>query len=96
MVGADTLLTIHRWLCDIMTNSQPFGGMSILCVGDLLQLPPVAQRPVFSEPSDEMAAIYGSLWQTLFKIVELTEVQRQKGDQTFADLLNRMRVGNHT
>ena len=96
MVGADTLLTIHRRLCDIMSNSSPFGGMSIICVGDLLQLPPVGQRAVFSDPSDEMAAIYGSLWKTHFKIIELTEVQRQKGDQSFADLLNRMRVGEHT
>ena len=96
MVGADTLLTIHRRLCDVMTNSQPFGGMSILCVGDLLQLPPVAQRPVFSDPSDEMAAIYGSLWKNHFQILELTEIQRQKEDQTFADLLNRMRIGEHT
>ena len=80
MVGADTLLTIHRRLCDIMNTTKPFGGMSILAVGDLLQLPPVAQRPVFAEPSDEMSSIYGSLWQTHFKIVQLTEIQRQKDD----------------
>jgi ATP-dependent exoDNAse (exonuclease V) alpha subunit len=47
--------------------------MSIICVGDLLQLPPVGQRAVFSDPSDEMASIYGSLWKTYFKIIELTE-----------------------
>jgi len=32
--------------------------MSIICVGDLLQLPPVGQQAVFSDPSDEMASIY--------------------------------------
>ena len=36
MVGADTLLTIHRRLCDIMSNTLPFGGISILADGDLL------------------------------------------------------------
>lgn len=72
MVGADTLLTIHRRLCDIMSNTQPFGGISILAVGDLLQLPAVAQKPIFAKPSDEMSAIYGSLWQTHFQILELT------------------------
>ena len=61
MVGSDTLLTIHRRLCDIMSNTLLFGGISILAVGDLLQLPAVAQKPVFAEPSDEMSAIYGSL-----------------------------------
>lgn len=71
MVGSDILLTVHRRLCDIFGNEEPFGGVSVLAVGDLLQLPPVAQKPVFSLPTDEMAAIYGSLWQHHFHIVEL-------------------------
>lgn len=95
MVGSDMLLTVHRRLCDVMGNYQPFGGISVLAVGDLLQLPPVAQKAVFSCPSDEMAAIYGPLWQH-FQIMELKEIQRQKNDTTFALLLNRVRDGTHT
>ena len=49
MVGCDMLLTIHRRLCDIMGNEEPFGGISVLAVGDLLQLPPVGQFPVFDQ-----------------------------------------------
>ena len=96
MVGSDMLLTMHRRLTDIMGNDDPFGGISVLAVGDLLQLPAVAQKPVFDNPSDEMAALYGSLWKRNFKIVELTEIQRQKDDMQFASLLNRVRVGQHT
>ena len=96
MVGADMLLIIHRRLCDIMTSDEPFGGISVLAVGDLLQLPPVAQRSVFALPSDEIAAVYGSLWQTHFRILELHEIQRQKEDQTFAAVLNRIRTGDQT
>ena len=96
MLSADMLLTIHRRLCDVMGNSEPFGSVSILAVGDLMQLPAVAQKPVYFPPSDEIAAIYGSLWTSLFKIVELTEIQRQKGDTKFADLLNRLRIGEQT
>ncbi|XP_060596137.1 uncharacterized protein LOC132750210 [Ruditapes philippinarum] len=96
MVGADMLLTIHRRLCDIMGNDKPFGGVSILAVGDLLQLPPVLKKSVYSVPSDKMAAIYGSLWTTYFQIIELTEIQRQKNDVVFAQLLNRVRIGEHT
>ena len=96
MVGPDTLLTIHRRLCDVMGNEEHFGGVSILAVGDLLQLPPVAQKPVFDVPNDEMAALFGSLWKNLFQIIELTEIQRQKNDHLFAALLNRVRVGDHT
>ena len=47
MIGADQLVTVHRRLCDIMeSDREPFGNVSILAVGDLLQLPPVAQSPI--------------------------------------------------
>ena len=84
MVGADMLLTIHRRLCDIMDSDEPFEGLSILAVGDMMQLPPVAQSPVYALPSDDLAALYGSLWGKHFKLVELQEVMRQKGDLLFA------------
>ena len=96
MVGADMLLTIHRRLCDVKGSSKPFGGVSIIAVGDLMQLPAVAQKPIYVFPSDEIAAVYGSLWTSLFKVIELTEIQRQKDDQQFAQLLNRVRIGNQT
>ena len=44
MLSADMLLTIHRRLCDVMGNSEPFGSVLILAVGDLMQLPAVAQK----------------------------------------------------
>ncbi|XP_033726656.1 ATP-dependent DNA helicase RRM3-like [Pecten maximus] len=90
------LLTVHRRLCDLMGSDEPFGGVSVLAVGDLLQLPHVAQKPVFSPPSDQLAAIYGSLWCNHFKIIELTESQRQKDDTQFANILNRVRTGSQT
>ncbi|XP_071480520.1 uncharacterized protein [Diadema antillarum] len=96
MVSADMLLTIHRRLCDVMGSNEPFGGVSILAVGDLMQLPAVAQRPIYMPPDDEIAAEYGSLWTSHFKVIELTEIQRQKDDQDFAHLLNRVRIGKQT
>ena len=41
MVGADVLYKIHRRLTDIFQNNQPFGGLSIMFVGDMLLLWPV-------------------------------------------------------
>ena len=54
MVGANMLLQIHKRLQQIkgVSNDVTFGGVSILAVGDLYQLPPVAQAPLFSTVSD--------------------------------------------
>ena len=95
MVGADLLYHIHRRLEEITENTDPdlrFGGVSILAVGDLYQLQPVAAKHVFGLPSDTYAKLHGSLWEENFKIIELTESMRQKGDQHFANLLMRVRT----
>ena len=43
-----------------------------------------------------MSAIFGSQWESQFKMVELTEKQRQIDDETFANLLNRVRIDQQT
>ena len=50
MVGADMLLEVHKRLQQIkgVPNDVMFGGVSVLAVGDLYQLPPVAQPMLFS------------------------------------------------
>ncbi len=42
------------------------------------------------------AALAPNIWKDYFTCFELTEVMRQKDDQTFCAILNRMREGNHT
>ena len=92
MVGADMLYFIHRRLQEITGNfDSPFGEVSILAVGDFYQLPPVMQSFIFKDPSNPYDCIYGSLWKKNFKLVELTEPMRQKGDVDFANLLLRVR-----
>lgn len=75
-----------------------FGGVSILAVGDLYQLPPVCQSPVFSTVSDSYAKLYrsGSLWVDEFQIIELDDIMRQRGDSEFCELLCRIRTADHT
>ena len=54
MVGADLLYRIHLRLSDVFQTkpqSVPFGGINVLLVGDLLQLPPVKGITVFSTPN---------------------------------------------
>ena len=100
MVGADMLLEIHKRLQQIkaVLPGVMFGGVSVLAVGDLYQLPPVGQSMLFSRVSDSYAQLYrsGSLWQDEFQMLELDEIVRQRGDSTFAELLCRVRTDSCT
>lgn len=60
--------------------------MSVLAFGDFYQLPPVKGKPLFINDC------YFDLWNDSFKLVNLTEIMRQKEDKQFAELLNRCRI----
>lgn len=78
----------------------PFGGVQIVLVGDLYQLPPVVLDPereyfttAYSSPYFFAAAAYEHVE---FPTVELTTIFRQDGDPTFAGILNAIRDGQAT
>ena len=100
MVGSNMLLEIHKRLQQLkgVTADVTFGGVSILAVGDLYQLPPVGQPLLFSVVGDSYAQLYrsGSLWVDEFKMLELSEIMRQRGDSAFAELLCRVRTATCT
>ena len=100
MVGSNMLLEIHRRLQQIkgVSDDAIFGGVSILAVGDLYQLPPVYQAPLFSTVSDCYAQLCGagSLWVDHFVMIELTKIMRQRGDSAFSELLCRVRTNSCT
>ena len=50
MVGADKFHQIDKRLQEIIISRDTFAGKAILFVGDILQLPPVQARPIFSKP----------------------------------------------
>ena len=75
---------------------KEFADLSVMAVTDLLQLPSVREKPIFSPFSDmdSMKHLLGlQLWH-LFKYAELTEVVRQN-DKLFIDLLNNAGIGNN-
>ena len=94
------LLEIHKRLQQIrgVADDVVFGGVSVLAVGDLYQLPPVGQPLLFSPVSDGYAQLYGSgfLWIDEFQMIELDEVMRQRGDRTFSEMLCRVRTNSFT
>ena len=100
MVGCNMLLEIHKRLQQIkgVSSDVMFGGISILAVGDLYQLPPVCQPPLFNVVSDSYASLYGSgsLWKDEFQMIELNEIMRQRGDNRFTELLCRVRTNQCT
>ncbi len=83
MVSEGLLDAIHTQLCHISGIEAPFGGFSIIVIGDFCQIKPV-NAPYCFEKS--------ILW-SLFEAVFLKENHRQSGDKSYTRLLNRARVG---
>ena len=97
MVGNGMLNILYHRLQEIKCNyHQPFGGVHIILVGDLFQLRPVGDSWIFADCKEGYASLATNLWKTHFLMFELTEIMRQKEDQTFAELLNRVREGKQT
>ena len=100
MVGACMLNFIHKRLQELMGNSQHFGGVNIICVGDLYQLRPVFDDFIFKQPRQNHHDSYGilatNLWQTHFQMYQLRTIMRQRDSLDFAEMLNRLREGQHT
>ena len=94
MVSNLQLLYIHLRLVEIFgcSDNIPFAGITVIAVGDFYQLPPVQQRTVYAEYTDAWLNLV-HLW-NLFKIAELHEIMRQRGDSDLIDLLNKVRTSS--
>jgi ATP-dependent exoDNAse (exonuclease V) alpha subunit len=100
MVRADLLDCVERFLrLNGPEADKPFGGIQMIFIGDLYQLPPViagAEKTVFrslyESPYFYSARAFGSLD---MELVELEKVYRQH-DQQFIDLLNSIRNNSIT
>jgi hypothetical protein len=98
MVRCDTMDAIDTILRSVRRkHNVPFGGVQLLCIGDLYQLPPVAKR-------DEMNILqefYSSefffdsvvIREQMPMLIELNKIYRQKED-SFVNLLNKVRTNN--
>ncbi len=98
MVRCDVMDAIDTILRHTRRNYHlPFGGVQLLCIGDLHQLPPVAQNQEWLILSEyyESPFFFDSLAikEQLPLLIELTKIYRQKED-SFVRLLNKVR-NNH-
>ena len=87
---------IDNRLKDVKGSPLPFGGVSIVAIGDLFQLQPVMDDYIFKDLSTEYGILAPNLWQELLKMFELHEIMRQREIKQFAEMLNRLRDGKHT
>ena len=94
MVRADLLDSVDDILRRIRRNSQPFGGVQLLMIGDLQQLSPVAREEEWSILKQHYDSPYffssHALKQSDYVTIELKKVYRQS-DEHFITLLNKIR-----
>lgn len=95
MVSSRTFTHFDLTLQEIYEHDKLFGGISVLTVGDLLQLQPVGEQPVFTKGSHGYEALTPSPWD-YFSLYKLNDIIRQKNDPEFANLLSRIRICKHT
>jgi len=94
MVRADLLDAIDDRLRQYRHNNKPFGGVQLLMVGDLYQLPPVVKEDEWQY----MKQVYASPFffeskafkQLSYISIELTHVYRQS-ESEFVEILNSIR-----
>ncbi|XP_011405549.1 PREDICTED: uncharacterized protein LOC100638306 [Amphimedon queenslandica] len=99
MVSSLNLTYIHMRMNDRFESDEWFGGKSVLFVGDILQLPPVHGEPVFEQVTAKtlkyrlgsMGAV--NIWRDAVTYDELTINERQKTDQKFSEILDKVRRG---
>ena len=98
MVSNLNLTYIHLRLEEIFGKQDWFGGINVLFVGDILQLPPVNGGPVFDRMTNKaVASILGcmtsiNIWQDTVIYDELVINERQK-DPVFISMLDEVRRG---
>jgi len=97
MLRAETLSMIDAVCREIKQNSEPFGGMQVILVGDFFQLPPIEKRNIeqkqesFLEEKQGRFAYESSVWKCLSPVVCYISEQHRQDDSLFLKLLLAIR-----
>ena len=93
MIKSDQLYQLHLRLCEIKQNDSVFGNLSLVLLGDLMQLKPIKGSYICQMPKyDKYRQVFEllPLWE-MFETIELEINHRQGDDRQYAELLNRLR-----
>lgn len=95
MLRPDTLDAIDFMLQTVRKSILPFGGVQVLFIGDLLQLPPVIREQEWGILHQHYSGKFFFNAQVLQKLppmyIELSHIFRQS-DSTFISILNHLRT----
>ncbi|MDO5759569.1 MAG: DEAD/DEAH box helicase, partial [Bacteroidota bacterium] len=99
MVRCDILDAMDTILKSFRRNKKPFGGVQLLMIGDLNQLPPITteQEEYMLKPYYDNFYFFSSraLLQSNYITISLQHIYRQL-DNNFIDILNHIRNNNVT
>ncbi|TXI87498.1 MAG: helicase [Crocinitomicaceae bacterium] len=94
MLRADLLDAIDWTLRNVRKTNSPFGGVQVLYIGDLLQLPPVVKQEEWNVLRNYYAGIFFFNAQVIREsppvYIELNKIYRQTDDK-FISILNNLR-----
>lgn len=98
MVRADLMEMIHKILSTSLKNNSPFGGLKMILVGDLFQLPPIVES---EETLKYLQREYGGIYffnshviqnnLSNMKFYELNKSERHKEDSVWENMLDMFR-----
>jgi hypothetical protein len=100
MVRSDYFEMMNKICQNARNDSRPFGGIQIILVGDMFQLPPVVEN---EETLKYLTNEYGGIYYfnshiiqnnlSHIKYCELTKSVRQQNDRDFEKMLDSIRTG---
>lgn len=104
MISCELFADVSSALSKAKGNTEPFGGINLVCVGDFAQLPPVRETKLFTrwKPSHQSLTTRGHkkimgrlLWLSIQTVIILKKQCRQLGDanERFVQLLTRLCEG---
>ena len=99
MLSNLNLAYVHLRLDEIVGKDGWFGGINVLLVGDILQLPPVSGGPVLDRITNKAVSLKlgymtsVNIWRDTVVYDELTINERQKKDRVFNSMLHEVQCG---
>ena len=98
LVDADMFYKIDLRLREITQKKVPLGNVAIFVLGDLMQMCPISGRYIFLNTRNSqflLASEIDPLWRK-FECINLEINHRQGEDKEYANMLNRIRIGEET